>query len=766
MYERNHTILTHPLEVSSERIRTLNLVKKSYIIFGQLFLLKEKLKIMKFQKIIKQSFILSLFLIVSYSCSSNKTNTAMNEFKPFTPPVDYAKADSMASKLVGQMTIDEKISMLGGHNMFYTQEIKRLNIPALLLSDATGGIRMLPHIKEKIGKSTAFPCPVLLAATWNPDLAYQYANSIGEECNAAGISILLGPGVNIYRVSQNGRNFEYFGEDPFLGSRMVEQYIKGIQSTGTMATLKHFLCNNHEYHRRTTNVIVDNRTLHEIYLPIFKAGVDAGAMAVMTAYNKVNGEYCGQSPFVIQQLLRKDLNFKWLVMSDWWSTFDPEKTLKSGLDLEMPGEAPKDFAGIKDLIGEPYVKDNAKKLLEKGIITESQIDRMVKSIVRTSIAMNLYNKKPDSSLVSKFPQHEEVALATAREGIVLLKNNQILPIRDLQKKILITGKFANTVPSGLGSAMVEGYNQTSLVKALQNIFGKNVVYIENPTDKDLKNADVVIVNVGTMDSEGYDRPFDIVPEFEDQIISAANSNPNTIVVINSGGGIGMTRWIDKVKGLLYAFYPGQIGNEAVAEIIAGRINPSGKLPFTIEKNFSDSPAANYIPKGQKMENTWENDLNIKLPVTNVEYKEGVLVGYRWYETKNIEPLFWFGYGLSYTTFKFSNLSCKGDFSSKDPKIYVSFTVKNTGDMTGSEVAQLYVQDVKSSVIRPTKELKSFQKISLQPGESKKIEFTLDKSAFAFYDDTNNAWKIEPGEFVVHVGSSSKDIYLTKSIDLK
>ncbi|MCX7987587.1 MAG: glycoside hydrolase family 3 C-terminal domain-containing protein, partial [Bacteroidales bacterium] len=664
----------------------------------------------------------------------------MNSFEPFSSPVKFEQADSAALLLLSKMTLEEKISMLGGHNMFYTQGIDRLGIPALLMSDATAGVRMLDHIKGKIGKSTAFPCPVALAATWNPEIAYQYARSIGEECNAAGIHILLGPGVNIYRISQNGRNFEYFGEDPYLGSRMVEQYIKGVQSTGTIATLKHFLCNNHEYHRRTTNVLVDDRTLHEIYLPIFKAGIDAGAMAVMTAYNQVRGEYCGQSKFVISDLLRKELGFKWLVMSDWWSTFDPEKTIKSGLDLEMPGES--NGSDAVNALGDVYVKTNAKRLLEEGKITLDDIDRMVRSFLRTAIAMKLFDKKADSSYLIKFTEHEQTALNTAREAVVLLKNNGILPLSETTK-VIITGHHANIVPAGQGSAYVEGYNKITLVQAMAQIFGNNALYIEKPSAEELKKAKAVVLNIGTADSEGYDRPFDLPEDVEKMILYIVENNPNTIVVVNSGGGINMTRWIDKVAAVLYAFYPGQNGNIAIAEILSGKINPSGKLPFTIEKNFSDAPGKDYIPIGQQMEHNWNNDLNIKLPINTVTYHEGILVGYRWYETKNIEPLFWFGHGLSYTSFAFRDIKCTRTSSSDNPQVEVSFEIENTGKISGAEVAQLYVEDVRSSVVRPKKELKAFQKVFLTPGEKKTVRFTLGKDAFAFYDATRKTWVVEP-----------------------
>jgi len=708
----------------------------------------------------KLLFTLSVVLVIS---CNKKTDQQMKTFEPFVPPVSYEQADSTARELLGKMTLEEKISLLGGHNMFYTSGIERLGIPPLLMSDATAGVRMMDHIRERIGKSTAFPCPVALAATWNPNLAYQYARSIGEECRAAGIHILLGPGVNIYRISQNGRNFEYFGEDPYLGARMVEQYVTGVQSTGVIATLKHFLCNNHEYHRRTTNVLVDDRTLHEIYLPIFKAGIDAGAMAVMTAYNQVRGEYCGQSQFVISDLLRKQLGFKWLVMSDWWSTFDPEKTIKSGLDLEMPGESTGE--PWIDALGDIYVKSHAKRLLEAGKISEADIDRMVRSFLRTAIAMDLFNKKPDTTYLAKFDDHERVALNTAREAIVLLKNNGILPLSS-SARIIVTGPNANTVPAGQGSAFVEGYNKITLAEAMTKVFGANAVYLEKPSSEDLKNARAVVINIGTADSEGYDRPFDLPAETEQFIMDVASHNPNVVVVVNSGGGINMTRWIDRVAALLYAFYPGQIGNIAVAEILSGKVNPSGKLPFTIERNFADSPGAGYIPAGQVMEHNWNNDINIKLPINTVSYHEGVFVGYRWYESKNIEPLFWFGHGLSYTTFALSNLTAPKTGTAANPQIEFSVDVKNTGTMAGAEVVQVYVEDVEASVPRPKKELKAFRKIFLQPGEKQTVQFTLGKEAFAFYDAAKKEWVVEPGEFVLHVGTSAKEILQKQSVVLK
>jgi beta-glucosidase len=722
--------------------------------------------IKKSERMKKGTIIIAVIsMAIAQSCSKS---VVVDDFKSFVPPVSYDSAENRAEAILSHLTIDEKIDLIGGHNMFFVKGIEAYKIPRLYLSDATQGVHLRKNLDGQLEKSTAFPCPISLAATWNPELANKYARCIGEECRAGDIAILLGPGMNIYRESQNGRNFEYFGEDPFLTSRMIENYVTGVQSTGTISTLKHFICNNTDYRRRTSNSVVDERTLHEIYLPGFKAGVDAGAMAVMTSYNQVNGEWAGQSDYVINQLLRKELGFKWLVMSDWWSIWDPEKAIKSGTDLDMPGH---DFDDnrISKRFGNPFLRSNAKRLLEEGKVQESDINRMAKQIILTELAMEL-DKRPvkDTSFLRNFPEHVGIALQTAREGIVLLKNsNNVLPFdKAASKNILITGKFVDSIPMGGGSAEVLGYDNVTMLSALSQEFGESVHYIKSPTDEQIQAADKVIVSVGTKDSEGWDSPFELPGQTDSIVCRLAELNKNVVVVVNSGRGIKMTAWNDKVSGIIYAWYPGQTGFIALAEIISGKTNPSGKLPITIEKKFEDSPAYPYIPKGESFYTSWDVDFDMSLPVYNNVYDEGVFVGYRWYESKHIEPLYPFGYGLSYTSFEYSNLTLSADKINSDGTLTVEFNLSNSGKTEGAEIAQLYIQDLESSVERPIKELKGFRKIKLLPGESKFVKINLKSSDFAFWDVISHSWKVEPGEFKILVGSSSKDIRLTEIVTIE
>ena len=688
----------------------------------------------------------------------------MKEFKPSTPPVSFDDASKKAEAILNKMSVKEKIELIGGHNFLFIQGYEKYNIPQLFLSDATGGVHIRKELSDDLEKSVAFPCPLCLAASWNTQLAYDYAKSIGEECRAGGIAILLGPGMNIYRISQCGRNFEYFGEDPFLASRMIENYVVGVQSTGTIATLKHFVCNNTDFYRRTSNSIVDERALHEIYLPAFKAGIDAGAMAVMTSYNQLNGEWCGQNEYVIRKLLRKDLGFKWMVMTDWWSVYDPVKVIKSGQNLEMPGE------GIPklDYLGDIYLRSNTLKLLNEGKVSENDINNMAESILRTEIAIGLLDRNiKDERYLLEFPYHEKIALQTAREGIILLKNNgNILPVKkEDDKKILLTGDYVDKLAKGGGAAEVEGYNIITMLNVLKNEFGNNLEFVEKPSDEQVKNADIVIISIGTDDNEGWDRAFNLPKEIDRKVIYYTGLNHNVIVIVNSGSGINMTGWNEKAAAIIYSWYPGQNGNIALAEIISGKVNPSGKLPITIEKQFEDSPGYHYIPEGENLYEGWDEDFNLNHPINNINYKEGVLVGYRWYESKNIEPLYYFGHGLSYTTFEYSILKVSNKSLRKGEKLNIEFNLKNAGKTAGADVAQLYIQDLISSVPRPIKELKGFQKIFLKPGESKKINMILQENDFAYWDINRSNWYAEPGEFNILIGSSSNDIRLSEKINL-
>jgi len=673
----------------------------------------------------------------------------------FKTPVNYEEADRRAGELLAKMTLAQKLQLITGSNSFYVKGFPELGIPALYMSDATQGVHIRPDVSGGLAKSTAFPNPLALTATWNPGLAYQYAHSVGEECRAGGVAFLLGPGMNIYRQAQNGRNFEYFGEDPLLAARMIERYVMGVLDTGTIPTLKHFVANNTDFHRRTSNSIVDERTLREIYLPAFKAGVDAGAMAVMTSYNQLNGEWCGQSHTVITDLLRGELGYKWLVMSDWWSVWDAEKIIQSGQDLEMPGEK--------------FLKSDAERLLKAGKVTEAKTDRMARSILRTTIAAGLHDRPAkDDYFLGTFPAHVQVALQTARESIVLLKNDgAILPLtRDATKKILLTGRFVEEFARGLGSAEVVGYDTVTLLQALKDTYGDHLDYVKQPTDEQLKSADVVLVNTGTLDSEGWDRPFALPDAEEQRVARAVALNPRTVVIVNTGSGIQMTNWNDQAAAVIYAWYPGQIGNRALAEVLCGDTNPSGKLPITIEKRFADSPGYGYLPAGAKLYTGWEPDNDMSSPVYDIHYKEGVFVGYRWYEAKKIAPLYPFGHGLSYTSFEYKDLKISPDTFSAGSRVTVTFTVTNTGKVAGAEIAQLYVRDAKSSVPRPEKELKGFSKFTLKPGESRTVSLRLTAKEFSYWDVPTHAWKAEPHDYAILVGPASNAIKLEGKVTLQ
>jgi len=709
----------------------------------------------------KKSISLFLFPVIGMSLLSfihqsnhEKTKDEMEKFQPLS----YEEADGMADSVLALMTLDEKLKYLGGDKSFFIRGINRLKLDEVYMSDATAGVHIRDSFKDvdlssyQLKKSTAFPCPLSLAATWDSDLSYKYSKAIGEECRAGGFGVLLGPGMNIYRQSQCGRNFEYFGEDPFLAGTMISNFVKGVQSIGTVATLKHFVANNTDYYRRKSNSVVNERTLHEIYTYAFKCGIDAGAKAVMTSYNQLNGEWCGQSEYVIKDLLRKQLGYKWMVMTDWTSVYDCEKVIKSGQDLEMPhAEALKD----------------ADELLDEGKVKIEDIDSMVKSILRTYFAMKLNELKPHPELYDKFPDHEKIALQTSREGIVLLKNGSgVLPIKNGVKNILLTGDYVEKIAEGGGAATVQGYDNRLMLDKLKKVFGDRLNYVKEPTPEQIKSADVVLCNIGTDDSEGWDRSFSLPKDQENKVTECVNNNPNTIVIVSSGSGIRMTDWNDKAKAIIYAWYPGQIGNTALAEIISGKTNPSGKLPITIEKEFKDSPGYGYIPAGEKLYTGWDGEGEKAHKVYDINYKEGIFVGYRWYEHEKIEPLYPFGFGLSYTTFEYSGLEVSPDKFNEKDEVTVSFNIKNMGDVEGMETAQLYVQDVESSLPRPFKELKGFKKVNLKPGKGTTVEIKLDNKAFSFWNPATKDWFAEKGKFIIHIGSSSQDIKLKKEIELR
>ncbi len=672
------------------------------------------------------------------------------------PKHSYNSAAAWADTILEQMTLEEKCAYVSGTDIFFTKPIPRLRIPRVMLADATAGVVLRERFYEvtyqnAIDRSTAFPAPILLAATWNPELAEAYAGAIAEQCLANGIGVLLGPGFNLYRISQCGRNFEYFGEDPCLIARMIERYVKGVQDKGVIATLKHFVANNTDYFRRKSNSVVDERTLHEVYLPGFKAGIDAGAMAVMTSYNLVNGEWAGQSATVINDLLRGALGFQWLVMTDWWSIYDCEKTVLSGQDLEMP---------------DPQVTGGLKAKIEAGELAEADVDRMVKSILVTFKAMELFDRKPMPEMVAHFPQHEEVALETAREGIVLLRNQaQVLPLETGgEGKILLLGDYIHKIASGTGAAYVKGYHAVTLHESLKKTYGDRVVYDASPTDEELRSAGHIIVSVGTVDAESWDRPY-ALPEGEERYLKRIiGLNSRVIVLVNAGSGVRMTDWCG-AAAILYCWYSGQNGSIAVAEILSGETNPSGKLPITLEREFADSPGFGYIPEGETLYNGANDEWEKIHPVYDVHYDEGLFVGYRWYEKRGIPPLYAFGYGLSYTQFEYTDLHVKEATVAVGKPVEISFGIKNTGPRRGKETAQIYIAHCGSRLERPLKELRAFRKVDLDAGEQTGLEIVIPADAFAHWCEVKRGWVNDPGRFEILVAAASNDVRLTAAIDI-
>lgn len=679
------------------------------------------------------------------------------------PVMSYQEAEAKANEILKTLTLEEKLSMTQGHNRFFFPGVPNKGLPYIYTTDASIGVKNKQHMHDAsevviAERTTQFPAFIMLASTFNPELAHTYGHAVGEEARMAGAGVILGPGMNIYRNSQCGRNFEYLGEDPYLAASLIGEYVTGMQSTGTLACAKHFLANQTEFYRRRSNSIVDERAIMEIYTPAFKAAIDADVATVMTAYNQLNGEWTGQSKYVITDLLRGTLGFKGMVMSDWNSIYDWEKVIFSGQNLDMPGE---------DAF---YIKKKPADLVAEGIVTEADIENMIRPTITTCIRWGLYDrynsgKQYDRSLEAKLPAHLEVSYQTAAEGAVLLRNNGILPL-STDRQVLVVGKWLDTVPCGGGAARVEGYNHVTLMMALTDSFGGNVSFVEKPSAARLKAADVVICVTGTFDEEHAERPFAMQKKDEALVRLAVENNPNTIVLVHSGSAIDMSAWADKCAALIYGWYPGQNGQKAIRDIIIGKVNPSGKLPMTIERDFADSPAVDTVPEGfdlakavgnpnEKAFQTWTYDVN---------YDESILVGYRWYEKKGIKPLFPFGYGLSYTTFELAKpkILSKGKVKTltADKPLKVAIEVNNTGAMAGAEVVQLYIAEKNPTVLRPNKELKAYKKVTVDAGKKAVVTFEVDKQMCAFWCDKSHAWTTNPGEYEILIGTSSADIAAT------
>lgn len=836
--------------------------------------------------------------------------------------------------LIDRMTLEEKIDLLSGYKDFYLHPCERLGIPAFKMADGPLGVSSW----GLFGKATAFPSSLSVAASWNRDLALELGEVYGQEWRARGIHFMLAPGVNMYRASKGARNFEYYGEDPYLTSEMVVPFIKGIQNRGVIATVKHYAVNDQEFDRYTVSSEIGERALHEIYLPPFKAAVQkAGVKAVMTGYNPVNGIYCTENKYLID-ILKKEWNFKGMLMSDWACTYSADKAANHGLDLEMGSHS-------------WLIKKKLLPLIEEGTVLEETIDDKVRRIYGMCMEMGFFDRPQKDTTLNIYNQYaNEMACKVAKEGMILLKNrNNLLPLKGV-RSIAVIGPNAcyNLVMDrahdvkgitygGGGSSKVHPWHVTSILEGIEREFEDTEVYysegisnnykmslfksarfrtkdgknglaatysklgdgsgtlppdellglqekaagwtpdvevgnagmentvnsVFNRIDRQVnftwrrpphgysilgndyqvewegyvdvektdsliffvdaqggyrlwidgklsldasssqsfnfgqvtikgekgiskhvrleflsqksypaeirmgydyksnwdysealrlaKQSDVVVFCAGldgSIELEGRDRSFDL-PYGQDILINElVRVNPNVIVTMTAGGGVNMASWIDKVAAVVHLLYPGQEGGTALAEILSGKVVPSAKLPFTIEKRWSDSPACGYYDETRREK--------------KVYYDEGIFVGYRGYDRKNVEPLFPFGFGLSYSEFKYSNLKIQY-IDKKKKTVHLAFDITNIGKYAGAEIAQVYVHDICSKEPRPLKELKGFEKVFLSPGEAKNISITLDETAFQYYRERKGEWKLESGQFEIWVGASSKDIRLKSEV---
>lgn len=655
-------------------------------------------------------------------------------------------------QLISQMTLEEKASLCSGSDFWHTEGIERLGIPATMVSDGPHGLRKQDDKADHLGvnesiKAVCFPAGCGTAASFNRELLTEMGEVLGNECQAEGVSVILGPAVNIKRSPLCGRNFEYYSEDPLLASEMAGALIKGIQSKHVGTSIKHFLANNQETRRMTASSETDERTLREIYLAAFEGAVKKQKpWTVMCSYNKINGTYAAENKKYLTDVLRGEWGFDGYVVSDWGAVNSRVADLEAGLDLEMPSSQ-----GMNDRLIAEAVKN--------GSLKEEVLDRAVERILNIVFR---YEENRDKEAVFDRDQDHEAARKVAEETIVLLKNDGILPLSE-DKKVAFIGKYAQKPRyQGGGSSHINSHKITSALDAAAG--NHNVVYAQGFIDeKDevdeallaqavetAKGADVAVIFAGLPDafeSEGFDRSHMSMPECQNLLIEkVAEVQPNVVVVLHNGSPVEMP-WISRVKGVLEAYLGGQAVGGAEYDILFGKVNPSAKLPETFPVKLEDNPSYLNFP-GEK---------------DKVEYKEGIFVGYRYYDKKKMDVLFPFGHGLSYTTFGYSNLKLSADRIKDTEEVTVSVDVTNTGALAGKEAVQLYVADEESTVIRPEKELRDFAKVELQPGETKTVTFTLNKRSFAYYNTAISDWHVESGNFRILIGKSSRNIVLAASV---
>lgn len=699
-----------------------------------------------------------------------------------TKPIEQRVEDALS-----RMTLKEKIAIIHAQSKFSSPGVSRLGIPENWMSDGPHGVRAEVMWDEWYGANwtndscTAFPALSCLAATWNPDMALLYGKSIGEEARYRNKNVLLAPGMNIYRMPLSGRNFEFMGEDPYLTSCISVPYIIGVQKNGVAACPKHFILNNQEKNRDKINVIVDDRALNEIYLPAFKAVVQkAHTWAIMGAYNKYKDEFCCHNEYLVNDILKKQWGFDGVVVSDWGGAHDTEQAIKNGLDMEFGSWTNGLNWGRSNAYDYYYLADPYYNLIKEGKVGTKELDDKVRRVLRLSFRTTMDRKRPFGSFSTE--EHALAGRKIAEEGIVLLKNDkQVLPVDvNKVKKILVVGENAvKRLTVGGGSSSLKVRCEISPLEGIRTLVGDKaeVEYVagyESPAQKEqdvkdakdpvkkeinykqlrneavkaAKDADVVLFIGGLNknwgnDCEGNDRENMDLPYHQNELIEAlAEANPRLVVNLISGNAVTMP-WVTKVPAIVEAWYNGSEAGNALADILFGKANPSGKLPFTFPVRLQDNPAIamKAYPGDGK----------------NVTYKEGIFVGYRYTEKYKVQPLFPFGYGLSYTTFKYGKTTIDKKLVNPSDSITIQVPVTNTGKREGKEVVQLYIQDVKSSLPRPVKELKGFYKVDLQPGQTKTVTFRIGKDALSYYDDRKKEWVAEPGEFNAFTASSSQDI---------
>ncbi|MFD1885308.1 glycoside hydrolase family 3 C-terminal domain-containing protein [Paenibacillus wenxiniae] len=678
--------------------------------------------------------------------------------KPSTPSTQNTRN---IAELISQMTLEEKASLCSGADFWHTQPIERLDIPAVTLTDGPHGLRKQSGSGDHLGlgesvPATCFPTAAGLAASWNRDLLHEVGQAIGEEAQAEQVAIVLGPGTNIKRSPLCGRNFEYFSEDPYLSSELAASHIQGVQSQHVGTSLKHFAANNQEERRMSVDTIVDERTLREIYLASFEGAVKQGKpWTVMCSYNKLNGTYTGENEYLLTDILRREWGFEGFVVSDWGAVNERVDALKAGLELEMPASG-----GIGDAKIVAAVK--------AGKLDEQVLDQAVEQLLRFVLQATEL-QKPNATFDPD--EHHRLARRIAAESMVLLKNdNDLLPLSKQQGRIAVIGEFAvKPRYQGSGSSHIHPTQLDKALDEIRKLVGDDaeVTYapgydLDSDDIKDelvqkavevAREADVVILFTGLPDryeSEGYDRTHLELPLNHQHLIEQlAAVQANLVVVLSNGSPVTMP-WLSQTSAVLEGYLGGQAGGGAVADLLFGKINPSGKLPETFPVKLSDNPSfLNFPGEGDR-----------------VEYREGIFVGYRYYDTKQIEPLFPFGYGLSYTSFAYDELQVDRTTMTDRDTVNVQVTVRNDGARAGQEIVQLYVHDPESMVIRPEQELKGFAKVALEPGESKTVHFTLDKRAFAYYDTELHDWHVESGEYELRIGASSRDIRLQQTIEVE